>query len=145
MFVAAVAGVFYWLWGIVLPNGEQFWWGHWSMLVEPVVLGLVLSVMVIRTYWGSRIGKLLCANWLVYYLGLISYSLYLWHFVVLQQLEQYAGEAYKQLAGPLKFLLSTALVLLVSILSYYLFERPFLRMRSRKKTANTRMVAQDET
>lgn len=145
MFVVSGAGVFLWLWEIVLPNGSQFWWGHWSMLIEPVVLGLVLSIMVISLYWGSRIGNLLCANRPVYFMGLISYSLYLWHFVVLQQLEQHLGEAFKQLAGMPKFLLSTVLVIVVSVLSYYLFERPFFKLRSNDKVREKEVVAKYET
>jgi len=100
--------------------------------------------MVLSVYWGSRIGELLCGNLPVYYLGLISYSLYLWHFVVLQQLEQYLGETYKQLAGVPKFLLLTVLVILVSILSYHLFERPFLKLRTRDKTTDKQILVKNE-
>ena len=134
MFVISTSCVFFWLWAIVLPNGSQFWWGHWSMIVEPVVLGLVLSVMVISLYWGSRIGNFLCANRPVYYLGLISYSLYLWHFVVLQQLYEHLGQYVDQLASFPKFLISSVLVVLVSTLSYFLFERPFFKLRNHSKT-----------
>lgn len=140
MFLVSVFCVFFWLWAIVLPNGSQFWWGHWSMLAEPVVLGLVLSVMVISLYWGSRIGNLLCANRPVYFLGLISYSLYLWHFVVLQQLDQHLGEAMEQLADISKFFISTGAVILVSVLSYYLFERPFFKLRSNDKARDRSVV-----
>lgn len=50
-------------------------------------------MMVLGIYWGSRIGTLLCANRVVYFIGLISYSLYLWHFVVMQQILQILYES----------------------------------------------------
>jgi peptidoglycan/LPS O-acetylase OafA/YrhL len=125
-----------WLWGIVLPNGEYYWLGHWSMVIAPLALGLSLSIMVIGLYWGSRIGRWLFANPVVYFLGLISYSLYLWHFVVLQQAGVVFGEAYTSLQGLPKFLVSLSLVVLVSTVSYYLFERPFFNLGARRKPAN---------
>lgn len=133
LFVMAVALVFAWFWVVMLPHGDTYWAGHWSMLVAPVALGLPLSLMVISLYLGSRIGSLLFANPVVYFLGLISYSLYLWHFVVLQQAEVVFGEAYTGLQGLPKFLFSLALVVLVAAVSYYLFERPFFRLGTRRK------------
>ena len=129
MFLAGTAMAAFWLWEIVLANGITYWKGHWSMIIAPVALGLPLTLIVISLYWGSRIGRLLFANPLVYFLGLISYSLYLWHFVVLQQAESVLGELYTNLTGMTRFLVSTALVVLVSTASYYVFERPFFRLR----------------
>ena len=68
-----------------------------------------------------------------YFLGLVSYSLYLWHFVVLQQADLIFGEAYTGMQGLPKFLVSLALVVLVSTVSYYVFERPFFRLGARSK------------
>lgn len=133
MFLMSVVLVNLWFWYVMLPYGSIFWSGHWSMVVAPVALGLPLSLMVISLYWGSRIGRLLFANPVIYFLGLISYSLYLWHFVVLQQAEVVFGEAYTSMQGLPKFLLSTSLVVLVSALSYFIFERPFFRLGASRK------------
>lgn len=122
-----------WLWEIVFPHGEYYWQAHWSMLIAPVALGLPLSVMVTCLYLGSRIGRLLFANPVIYFLGLISYSLYLWHMVVLQQVDLIFGEAYTNMPGFPKFLFTTTLVVLVSTVSYYLFERPFFKLGTRRK------------
>ncbi len=132
MFLAGGALAFWWLWNIVLANGDVYWQGHWSMIVGPTVLGLMLSLMVISLYWGSRIGRLLFANPVVYFLGLISYSLYLWHFVVMQQLQATVGESMAEMNGVARFLLTSAAVLLVSTASYWFVERPFFRLRPRK-------------
>lgn len=134
LFLAGATLANLWFWKVVLPNGNFYWSGHWSMVIAPLALGLSLSLMVFSLYLGSRIGRLLFANPVVYFLGLISYSLYLWHFVVLQQADLIFGEAYTGMQGLAKFLVSLLLVLLVSTLSYYLFERPFFRLGARRKT-----------
>ena len=133
MFLTGIVLVNFWFWKIMLPYGSIFWSGHWSMIVAPLALGLPLSLIVISLYWGSRIGRLLFANPVVYFLGLISYSLYLWHFVVLQQAEVVFGGAYTSMPGLPKFLVSLSLVVLVSALSYFIFERPFYRLGAGRK------------
>ena len=100
-----------------------------AMVLAPLVLGLTLSMMVLACWWGSRIACVLLANRVAYGLGLVSYSLYLWHFVVMQQLPVLFGEDYVQMAGPVKFLVTTFAVIAVSTASYFLFERPFYRLR----------------
>lgn len=128
LFITATALAVFWLAGILFPNGATYWSGHWSMLVAPIALGLPLSLMVISLYWGSRIGRLLLANRFMYFIGLISYSLYLWHFVVMQQAGVVFGDDWAQLSQLTRFLASTGLVITVSALSYYLIERPFFRL-----------------
>ena len=134
LFLTGSALALLWLWGVLLPNGAAYWSGHWSMLIAPVALGLPLSMMVLSFYWGSRIGRLLFANPVVYFLGLISYSLYLWHFVVMQQAVVVFGSTWSNLSETTRFLYSLILVVLVSTVSYYLFERPFFRLASNRKT-----------
>lgn len=135
LFLSGVALTILWFWKVMLPYGSIYWSGHWSMFIAPVALGLPLSLMVISLYWGSRIGRLLFANPVVYFLGLISYSLYLWHFVVLQQADLVFGEAWSDAQGLPKFLFSLLLVVAVSTLSYFVFERPFFRLGARRKSA----------
>ena len=118
-----------WLWLIVLPAGEGYWLGHWSMRMAPLALGLPLSLSVLCLYWGSRGGALLLANRPVYALGLVSYSLYLWHFVVMQQLQKALGDGYGDLPHGVTFPLACAAVLLVATTSYFLAERPFYRLK----------------
>jgi len=133
MFLLGTTLAIMWFWKFMLPHGAFYWSGHWSMVIAPVALGLPLSLIVISLYWGSRIGRLLFANPVVYFLGLISYSLYLWHFVVLQQTEFILGDACADLQDVTRFLFSLALVVLVSTVSYYVFERPFFRLHSQRK------------
>lgn len=125
------AGVLFvvWLGQVVVTFGDIYWFGHWSMVIAPLALGIPISLCVLSLYWGSRIGKLVCANRVVYFLGLISYSLYLWHFVVMQQLQALVGGGYGDLPHWVKFPLATSAVLLVATISYFLAERPFYRLK----------------
>jgi peptidoglycan/LPS O-acetylase OafA/YrhL len=118
-----------WLWQVVLAAGAVYWLGHWSMLISPLVIGLCLAVAVLGVYWGSRIGKALFANRLMYFLGLISYSLYLWHFVVMQQIQVLVGEPYATLTHWVQFPLSVVSVVLTATISYFAIERPFYRLK----------------
>jgi peptidoglycan/LPS O-acetylase OafA/YrhL len=119
-----------WLWQVVLSAGAEYWMGHWGMIVAPLALGLPLSMAVLGLYWGSPVGAYLLANRVVYFLGLISYSLYLWHFVVMQQIQYLIGDAYASLPHSVTFPLTTVAVITVASASYYLVERPFYRLRS---------------
>ena len=145
MFLASVALTMAWFWKVLLPNGAAYWSGHWSMVIAPAFLGVPLSLMVISLYWGSRLGSLLFANPVVYFLGLISYSLYLWHFVVMQQAQLLLGEIYAGWHGLAKFLFSMTLVVLVAAISYFLFERPFFRLGSRVKPRPPKSTASQHT
>jgi peptidoglycan/LPS O-acetylase OafA/YrhL len=119
-----------WLWQVVLSAGAEYWMGHWGMIVAPLALGLPLSIAVLGLYWGSPMGAFLLANRVVYFLGLISYSLYLWHFVVMQQIRHLIGDAYGSLPHWVTFPLAAVAVIAVASASYYLVERPFYRLRS---------------
>jgi peptidoglycan/LPS O-acetylase OafA/YrhL len=130
MFLLGLLLPAFWLWNVVLSAGADYWLGHWGMVVAPLVLGLPLSIAVLSLYWGSRIGTLLLANRPIYFLGLISYSLYLWHFVVMRQLQLMAGENYTDWPHWMTFPLTTVSVVMVASLSYFLVERPFYRLKS---------------
>jgi len=119
-----------WLWRVVLGAGADYWMGHWAMIVAPVCLGLTLSASILALYWGSRIGTFLLANRAVYFLGLISYSLYLWHFVVMQQLQLLFSDSYASLSHWVTFPLNAMAAIGVASISYYFVERPFYRLKS---------------
>ena len=88
-----------------------------------------LLQLFLGLYWGSRLGRLLLANRVVYFLGLVSYSLYLWHYVVMQQIQFVIGDSYTSLSHWITFPLNTAAVIAVASASYYLVERPFYRLK----------------
>ncbi len=140
MFILGIVLTFAWFHLVVLPAGLQYWLGHWSMIIAPLVLGLALSTSVLGLYWGSRIGTFLLANRVMYFLGLISYSLYLWHFVVMQQIQYVLGDAYSNLSHWVTFPLSAGLVILTASVSYFAIERPFYKLRSYRQVKNREPV-----
>jgi peptidoglycan/LPS O-acetylase OafA/YrhL len=113
------------------------------------VLGLVLVVAAIywlnyqgEDYWadnpifylagmaGDRLVGRLFGNRPMVFLGLVSYSLYLWHLPLLGWVtaaEAVQGWPMHRLVA--YFLASLPPVLLVAALSYALVERPFMRLR----------------
>jgi peptidoglycan/LPS O-acetylase OafA/YrhL len=114
IFITGLVLTILWLGQVVFTFAAVYWRGHWSMVIAPIALGSALTLMVLGIYWGSRIGKFLFANPLVYFIGLISYSFYLWHFVVMQQVLKLGGESYTALPGFAKFCICTLLVTAVS-------------------------------
>jgi peptidoglycan/LPS O-acetylase OafA/YrhL len=98
-------------------------WGWVDLLGYPVLLLLIATIVEASTRWDpASIGaRVLNARPLVW-LGLLSYSLYLW-----QQpfLHHRLHEAHTT------FPLNLALAFGLALLSYFLLERPLLRLRSR--------------
>jgi peptidoglycan/LPS O-acetylase OafA/YrhL len=70
------------------------------------------------------------------WLGLISYGIYLWHEAWLTIYVRSVGFAYGGNDRLLQFLAVTlALTIPTAALSYYLIERPALRLKTRRVTA----------
>jgi peptidoglycan/LPS O-acetylase OafA/YrhL len=136
LFFAGAGLSMLWLWKVVMVAGTSYWDGHWSMIIAPIVQGALMSMMVLGLVWGSRLGAFLCGNRLIYFIGVVSYSLYLWHFVVMQQIQLLGGETYAALPGMVQFSISTLITLAVASASYYLIERPFFRLRGKSQSSN---------
>jgi len=114
--------------GAVNVEGLTYWGGHWSLFVWHSLFGVCIALVVLAAALGLT-DKLL-ANRGIMYLGIISYSLYLWHFPLVKWLHEAKLPLLLPDAPLANGLLWAALpVLLVSSLSYWLVERPFLRIR----------------
>ncbi len=133
MFVLGIALSVLWLDQVVLAAAEEYWLGHWSMIIAPLALGLPLATISLALYWGSRLGAFLLSNRVVYFLGVISYSLYLWHFVVMLQLQFLIGESYSSMSNWFKFPLATVAVILTASISYYAIEKPFYKLKATRQ------------
>ena len=62
------------------------------------------------------------------WVGRISYGLYLWHYPI------FKASSLLRLAWPLHLLVALSLTLAVTCLSYYLVERPALKLKRRKRS-----------
>lgn len=101
---------------------------HFSVLA----LGFALIILssAFADSWPQRLfeGKVLA------FLGSISYSLYLWHYPVLQAMAHFGVFAQPALLSvTLSVLVVLPLCLAVATTSYYWLERPFLRPRQQHK------------
>jgi peptidoglycan/LPS O-acetylase OafA/YrhL len=95
------------------------------VLVHHTVVALPLAALVFGAAGNLRWLTVLLANRAVAWLGLISYSLYLWHYPVIEAVRHYGGfDPGRRWLGAL---IATAAALAVSWLSYRFVERPFLR------------------
>lgn len=98
----------------------------WLFYAWHPVAGGCIAVMVLGIAGGGPVARIVWENRVVVWLGTISYSVYLWHFVIAQRLAPYSS------LGILGFsAIAIPPILLASVLSYHAFERPFLRRRRR--------------
>lgn len=109
---------------IVVEVATPWLYVHFSVLAAGFA-GLAYAAAVAPGSIGSRLlsGRPLA------FLGMISYSLYLWHYPVLSAMSALAGGA---LGAPLATLLALPLVVAISWASYRWVERPFLGQRARR-------------
>jgi peptidoglycan/LPS O-acetylase OafA/YrhL len=91
-----------------------------------VFYGMAWSAFLVATLFGSGLCRKALSGRVLRYLGLISFSTYLWHPAVVRVVRN---------LSPLPAIpsawLALALVLGVASASYFLIERPFLRLRLR--------------
>jgi peptidoglycan/LPS O-acetylase OafA/YrhL len=96
--------------------------GNWLAFFSPLLVGMAYSCFVLAVLWiGGGIGALF-ASPPMRFLGVMSYSLYLWHLPIIQGIQ---GTDLLPIALPAVGRVFVALV--VGYLSYRLLERPFLR------------------
>ena len=112
--------------------GQTFWAGHWSLYIWHTLFGIFLALMIFVIALGNRIATVLLSNKPVMYLGIISYSIYLWHFPVVKWITRASLPSLTPGYPYLNLLLWTMVpILLVSSLSFWLVEKPFLKLRHR--------------
>ena len=97
--------------------------------IASIATGFIISGAVVR---GSAPNRLLGASTMIF-VGTISYSVYLWHTVILDAL--YRSELLSRVEGVTRlshaFLYSLPPILLISLVSYWWIEKPFLEIRHR--------------
>jgi peptidoglycan/LPS O-acetylase OafA/YrhL len=100
------------------------WFYLFAMPLSSVVVGVMLLQAV---FLGSLRGHSWLEHPMLRYLGRISYSLYLYHVVVIASIEHYLPQVRQRWTAPLMLVLSLA----AASASYWLVETPFLRLKRR--------------
>ncbi len=123
--VACLAGIAFGLMLAFSPDAH-----HW--LVQDLLFGLAYTGLLAGVLLGAPIFRRLFASRPARLLGLISYSFYIWHRVVLHVLASKFGFIHS-LPGRVValFIVGTLLSAAVAYASYQLLERPFLTARKR--------------
>jgi peptidoglycan/LPS O-acetylase OafA/YrhL len=120
--VAAYVAMSQWLPVVLQTNGQRF--------AATVGFGVIAALLLLPAVFGDGAGGLprrVLANRVVAWLGLVSYGIFLWHYVFAQQLGRHGADW-----GFLDVLIGTlALSIAVAAASYYLVERPVLRLKYR--------------
>ena len=107
-----------------VPSLDSIWMGQvmFGVSYAGVLLGILLGSPILRRPFESRILR---------FLGLISYSFYIWHHAVLVVLIPHLHGWMYQYHTIVLFVLGVALTVPVAYVSYACFERPFMQARKR--------------
>jgi len=110
-------------WWLFVPSNGEVWeiLGEWT-------LGLCFVLLLLGVLFGTPGMQRFFSLRPLRYIGIISYSLYVWHYPILTLLSSTflpsAATSYLHFIA-----LSAVILLLVCSGSYYLIERPFIRYR----------------
>ena len=91
-------------------------------------LAAVAGACLVIGSGSNRISKVLLENRAAVFMGKISYSLYLWHLPVIVTLKK-LGNYGSISSGPVLVAMGIGSAMLLSLLSYYLIEKPFRKLR----------------
>ena len=134
----AAAGVFALLvWGIGLPTvsafSPTFRLTQLQYFAEHALMGLVALLVIAPAVLGDLSGgivRALLRSRTAAFLGLVSYGIFLWHGPLVQELAKTDA-----VDVTVVLLLATlAVVVPIATASYYVVERPFLRLKYRRRT-----------
>ena len=117
----------------VLQAGIRLWDVTGAHMIRlPILTGWSVSIFLAALLCAQSrniVGKVLQARMPVY-IGRISYGIYLYHLVVLHQLDMRQG--YREGGVPLwEVLAALGLTMVVAIASFHLIESPLLRLKDR--------------
>lgn len=101
-----------------------------QFLATHLAHALLATLIAIPVFFGdpnAALPRRLLGNRPIVWLGLISYGLYLWHVTI----AYYLGFGGAEAGYVENFLLTLAIAIPISALSYYLLERPLMRLKYR--------------
>jgi peptidoglycan/LPS O-acetylase OafA/YrhL len=110
---------------------EQYWNGHPMLFVGYSLNALNMGVLVAGVAGNGPMVRMLLANPVAVAVGIISYSLYLWHYPILVWIGKWLPPSPSDTRFWLLLVIVLAASIVVSALSYWFVERPWLRTRTR--------------
>ena len=124
--VALVAAMY-----LVHRRVDDFWQAgalfyFWHSVAAAAVATLIFGVAI-----HGRLARAVFANRAIVFVGMVSYSLYLWHMEIARQLAERFDAPGLGLAA--FSAIAVPAILAAAALSYYLVERPFLRAMARSR------------
>jgi len=107
-------------------------WGGYALFAVSVLsdtgmsaaLIAVATAMIIVSYRNRPTGLQFLRSRPALLVGSVSYSIYLWHLLVVLGFVAVLGEAYAGMPGLVKFVAVSAVTILLSVVSYLIIERP---------------------
>ena len=105
---------------------DQYWLGHWIIVVWPPLVALAIATIV-----GQLDEPLPSMSWLkssiLVWLGHVSFGIYLWHFQVMRVLAlMYPDFWTTPTSSLLALFIAMPITLLLASLSFYLVEKPLM-------------------
>jgi peptidoglycan/LPS O-acetylase OafA/YrhL len=127
LWVAGLVGLVGWMYYLHIRI-ENYWALGWLFYLWHSFAGPLIALLIAGLAQGGPLARAVFENRVVLWLGMVSYSVYLWHPVIVDNVApRFAAQGL-----PWVTLACVPAVLLVSAASYYGIERPFLR---RKRTS----------
>lgn len=123
-----------------IPRAFTPGYTRWTYTAEHVVYAAIALLLLLPAVFGEQAGGLprrMLASPLLRWIGLISYSLFLWHYQLLEGIESLGGRHWIP-GWPLLALSLAALpvIFAVAAASYACIERPLLRWKARHAPAS---------
>jgi peptidoglycan/LPS O-acetylase OafA/YrhL len=109
----------------------------WEQALQHIGFGLIALLVLLPAAFGDHAGGLpraVLRNRTVAWVGLISYGVFLWHFTILRELLLHGARDWLPGAPFVAVVaVNTVLALVAGAASYYVVERPFLRLKYRRR------------
>lgn len=100
---------------------------YWAIFVIEVLTAIL--ILYVFNSEDSLLKKLLSMKWLVW-IGSISYGLYLWHYPIYRLMENLHYSSFEVIT------FGSFCTFLISIFSFYIIEKPILKLKSRYGNIN---------
>lgn len=132
-----------------LSRGFYVTYTQVNFLGEHVGYALTAALLLTPAIFGDWAGgwprRLLATSWMGW-LGLVSYGIFLWHSTIMLEINRHGAQGWLPFSGFLSLLLATlAIVIPIAAASYYLIERPALRLKDPRRRRSARAAGRADS